>query len=151
MTTFNPTEISSRLYHKILSFKEIMTKAQILDFIAEDLPKDVSKVSEMLDFYKQKDKQIQIDAINSLISLRQYLAQFADDQLFYRYQLTSSIAVDIKMIGLSKSFPVSDFKQKSDDAIKVNSVSITPYSEVELLEMALQVAKEIALSKSKAH
>ena len=57
MTTFNPTEISSRLYHKILSFKEIMTKAQILDFIAEDLPKDVSKVSEMLDFYKQKDKQ----------------------------------------------------------------------------------------------
>jgi len=148
MSTFNPSEISNRLYHKFLSFKETMTKEQILAFIAEDLSEDASKISEMLDLYKQKDKQIEIDALNSLISLRQYLAQFSNDQIFYRKQFSASIAVNIKLIPLSNSFPVTAFSRISDNATKHNSVYITPYSEVEIIELALQVAKDIAKSKN---
>ena len=151
MSTFTPSEISSQLYHKFSSFKEIMTKEHIHAFIDQYLPNDASEVSKMLDLYKQKDKQIEIDALNSLISLRQYLAQFSDDQLFYRKQFSASIAINIKMIQLSNSFPVTAFSQISDNATKNNSVNITPYSEVEILELALQVAKDIALSKSKTH
>lgn len=141
-------ELSNQLYFQFVSFKKTLTKAQILDFLV-DVPNEAEAIQAKTIELNSKDNDLEISALNALVSLKKYLIQFPDDQVFFRNTLSVNTAVNIKMIKLSKNHPVSNIKKLSTNSDQFNSAYITPYNDIELLEMALQVAKDLASAKSK--
>lgn len=126
-------DLSNRLQAKFKHFDKKMATSAILEML-ESIPTDEDQLNIKLETLTNHTDQ---KALLSLFHVKQYILENSNFECFYLKTLSVNTKVNIRMIKLAKVFSVKHFNRNGD----VINVSISPYNEIELIEMATEILK----------